>query len=193
MSPADFRGPLFMDGLLSCLQDTNICSAFPQYSSSDAPTLTLSNDASTRSVDGPFSISMSFCYPSKESDQDFPTVIDTFTPKPFAHNLSPPSSTSSEWGSTSLPHTSNQRTVLDAFNATRSCIVQVSGTYAIIANNLDTNYWPVHLLALFQQRSVVRAVVGCYLLSNVTVVEGDGSSTCFLHWCTVWYAHLVLL
>jgi hypothetical protein len=116
-----------MDDLLSRLQDTNICSAFPQYSSSDAPALTLSNDASTRSLDGPFSISMSFRYPSKESDKDFPTVIDTFAPKPFAHDLSPPSSASSERGSTSPPHTSNQRTVLDAFNATRSRVVRVSG------------------------------------------------------------------
>ena len=162
MSPADFRGPLFMDDLLSCLQDTNICSAFPQYSSSDAPAFTPSNDASTRSLDGPFSISMSFRYPSKESDQDFPTVIDTFAPKPFAHDLSPPSSASSERGSTSPPHTSNQRTVLDAFNATRSRVVRVSGAYATIANNLDTNYWPIHLFALFQQRSVICAVVGCY-------------------------------
>jgi hypothetical protein len=128
MSPADFRGPLFMDDLVSRLQDMNIPSTFPQYSSSDPPSLALSNDSSTRPLDGPFSISMSFRYPSKESDQDFPTVIDTFAPKPLAHDLSPPSSASSERGSTSPPHTSSdQKSVFDAFVATRSRVVQVSG------------------------------------------------------------------
>ena len=72
---------------------------------------------------------MSFRYPCKELDQDFPTVIDTFAPKPFAHDLSPPSSASSERGSTSPPYTSNQKTVLDAFNATRSRVVRVSGAF----------------------------------------------------------------
>lgn len=127
MSPADFRGPLFMDDLLSRLQDMNISSAFPQYSSSDSPSLALSNGPSTRPLDGPFAISMSFRYPSKESDQEFPTVIDTFAPKPLAHDLSPPSSASSERGSTSPPHRSDQKSVFDAFVATRSRVVQVSG------------------------------------------------------------------
>ncbi|KAF8731220.1 hypothetical protein AX14_005034 [Amanita brunnescens Koide BX004] len=145
MSPADFRGPLFMDDLLFRLQDMNISSessAFPQYSASDAPSLTLSNDPSTRSLDGPFSISMSFRYPSKASDPDFPTVIDTFAPKPFAHDLSPPSSASSERGSTSPPYTSNQKTALDAFNATRSRVVRLSNLPLMAQSFLSAVFLP---------------------------------------------------
>ncbi|KAF8621477.1 hypothetical protein AX15_007768 [Amanita polypyramis BW_CC] len=128
MSPADFRGSPIMDDLLSRLQDMNIShlqSAFPHLAI-DSPAVALSDGPNTHALDGPFAMPMSFHYPSKRSDKDLPNVIDTFAPKPLAPDLSPPSSTSSERSSISPSCSSDQKSVLDAFVATRSRVVRLS-------------------------------------------------------------------
>lgn len=70
---------------------------------------------------------MSYSCPSKEVD-DVPTIIDTFSPRPFVYDLSPTSSASSDYDSPSS-HTSFPRASFEAFVATRSRVVRVCGAY----------------------------------------------------------------
>ena len=71
----------------------------------------------------PFSMS----YTCKEPDEDDgPTIIDAFSPRPFVFDLSPTSSASSDFDSLSS-HTSFPRHPFDAFFATRSRVVRVCG------------------------------------------------------------------
>jgi hypothetical protein len=73
--------------------------------------------------------SMSYPYPSKQfGDEDVPTIIDTFAPRPLAYDLSPTSSASSDFGSLSS-HSSFPRASLEAFVATRSRVVRVCGVH----------------------------------------------------------------
>jgi hypothetical protein len=73
-------------------------------------------------LDAPFS--MSYPHP-KWVDDDLPAVIDTFAPRALS-DLSPTSSTSSEYDSVSSHHTSLAKPSFEAFVATRSRVVRVS-------------------------------------------------------------------
>lgn len=68
----------------------------------------------------PFAMS----YTCKEDDS--PTIIDTFAPRPLTFDLSPTSSASSDLDSLSS-HSSFPRSSFDAFVATRSRVVRVCG------------------------------------------------------------------
>ncbi|KAK2466611.1 hypothetical protein APHAL10511_000869 [Amanita phalloides] len=147
MGPADFRSSPVMDDLLSRLQDLNI----PHYSlhPADPPPsmLLLSTDPQSRTPDGPFALSMSFRCPPKQANADFPTVIDTFAPRPMAPDLSPPSSTSSERDSTSPPylpsnHNNNHNPVLEGFVATRSRVVRLSNLPLMAHSFLSAVFLP---------------------------------------------------
>ncbi|TFK69817.1 hypothetical protein BDN72DRAFT_897006 [Pluteus cervinus] len=70
------------------------------------------------------SFSMVFPSPSKPYEQDLPTLIDTFAPKPLASDLSPTSTSSSDLDSVSS-QPSNPRLSFEAFLATRSRVVRL--------------------------------------------------------------------
>lgn len=71
--------------------------------------------------------SMSHPHPFKQPDEDdVPTIIDTFAPRPLAYDLSPISSASSDFDSLSS-HSSFPRAPFNAFVATRSRVVRVCG------------------------------------------------------------------
>ncbi|KAF8064113.1 hypothetical protein FPV67DRAFT_202853 [Lyophyllum atratum] len=88
-------------------------SSAPQYSSSGLANLNYSLGA-------PFS--MAYNYQAKELD-DRPTIIDTFSPKPLMHELSPTSSDSSDLDSHHSP--SSPRSSFEAFVTTRSRVVRL--------------------------------------------------------------------
>jgi hypothetical protein len=74
-------------------------------------------------LDSPFSMS----YACKEHDEDDgPTIVDTFAPRPLVFDLSPTSSASSDFDSLSS-YTSFPRSSFHAFVATRSRVVRVCG------------------------------------------------------------------
>ena len=74
-------------------------------------------------LNSPFSVS----YTYKEPDEDdVPTIIDAFSPRPLVFDLSPTSSASSDLDSLSS-QTSFPRSSFDAFVATRSRVVRVCG------------------------------------------------------------------
>lgn len=79
-----------------------------------------------RTLGAPFSLQPSY----NEFDDDLPTIIDTFSPKPQppAFDLSPTSSTSSDFDSISSrqPNSEFEHSLFDAFVATRSRVVRVS-------------------------------------------------------------------
>lgn len=80
-------------------------------------------------LDAPFS--MSYVNPSKDFDEDVPTIIDTFAPRSLALDLSPTSSTSSDMASTSS-HTPSSRSSFDAFFTTRSRVVCVCVLHRVV-------------------------------------------------------------
>lgn len=116
------------DDVLSRLQKLTL----PSHSPSS---LTLSSSSALRnSSDSPkvrctlgAPFSMTYPYPSKDFDEDdIPTIIDTFAPRPLAFDLSPTSSASSDFDSPSS-HTSLPRSSFESFVATRSRVVRVRG------------------------------------------------------------------
>ncbi|KAF8627595.1 hypothetical protein AX17_006167 [Amanita inopinata Kibby_2008] len=131
MGPADFRGSPNMDDILSRIHDMNLSHLHPTLAHLSPANGTLAtayaDDSKTRcTLDASFAISMPPRYPSKELDHDdFPTIIDTFAPKPFPSDLSPASSSSSEHGSVSSTQTSHSKSSCGAFVATRSRVVRL--------------------------------------------------------------------
>ncbi|KAF8645603.1 hypothetical protein AX16_007685 [Volvariella volvacea WC 439] len=73
-------------------------------------------------LDGPFSIN--YTGPTKNQEGDVPTIIDSFTPKPLASDLSPTSSSSSDLESGASSR-SNPRLSFESFLATRSRVVRL--------------------------------------------------------------------
>jgi hypothetical protein len=112
---------------LSSLSVSSLTSPSSLNHCSDSP-------KSRSSLDAPFAMS----YSSKDPDEDDgPTIIDTFAPRPLMFDLSPTSSASSDFDSISS-HTSFPRSSFDAFVATRSRVVRVCGAPECLASPLTS-------------------------------------------------------
>ena len=77
--------------------------------------------------------SHSYFKPNDAYEDSAPIIIDTFAPRPVPLDLSPTSSASSDLDSTSS-HSSASKSSFEAFFATRSRVVRVSGAAEIAIN-----------------------------------------------------------
>jgi hypothetical protein len=121
------KGPS-VDDVVHRLQGLSIPSR-PQSPSQSSPSISF--HPSSPSIyntpgQGIFESSFTYSWPGyrKESQDDLPTIIDTFAPRRPSFDLSPTSSASSDLDS-SMPYYSG-RSVFDAFFATQSRVVRVS-------------------------------------------------------------------
>ncbi|KIM77391.1 hypothetical protein PILCRDRAFT_825351 [Piloderma croceum F 1598] len=114
------KGSSTVDDVVHRLQSLAIPSR-PQSPSQSSPSISL-HPSSPSVFESPFTYSWS-AY-RKESQDDLPTIIDTFAPRRPSFDLSPTSSASSDLDS-SMPYCSG-RSPFDAFFATQSRVVRLS-------------------------------------------------------------------
>ncbi|KAF9460473.1 hypothetical protein BDZ94DRAFT_1265986 [Collybia nuda] len=135
--------PSEFDNVLSRLQKLSLPShSTPSLTSPSSSVFSPSSDSpkARNTLGAPFS--MSCLYPSNQAeDDDVPTIIDTFAPRPLPYDLSPTSSASSDFDSVSS-HSSFPRPSFDAFVATRSRVVRLYNLPALAEPFLSAVFLP---------------------------------------------------